>query len=133
MLYSASFVILMLAGVYLVGLGAASLFAPGSAERFLLGFATSAFKHYLELALRFLAGAAVILQAPFLVYPVVFTVLGWILVGTTAILLLIPWKLHRHFAEKTVPAAVRHLPVIGLASLAAGVGVIACLIRSLVA
>lgn len=133
MLYAVSFIIVLLAGVYLVALGAVSLAAPLRAERFLLGFAGSPAKHYAELAIRLLIGCSILVQAPFLFYQNVFTALGWILVGTTTLLLFIPWTLHRRFAEQAVPAAARYLAIIGVVSSVLGFGVIASLVQSLAA
>ena len=122
--------IILLVGVYFVTLGAMSLFAPAKAKTFLLGFADSAFKHYLELSIRLIVGGSILVQAPHLIYSDVFTLFGWILIGTTVCLLFIPWKWHRRFAEKAVPIAVGYLPIIGVASFALGAGLLACLIQS---
>jgi len=130
MLYAVTFVIVLLVGVYFVTLGAMSLFAPAKARTFLLGFAGSAFKHYLELAIRLIVGGSILVQAPHLIYSDVFTLFGWILIGTTVCLLFIPWKWHRRFAEKAVSIAVGYLPIIGVASFALGTGLLACLIQS---
>jgi len=130
MLYAVTFVIVLLVGLYFVALGAMSLFAPGKAKNFLLGFAGSAFKHYLELSIRLIVGGSILVQAPHLIYSDVFALFGWIVVGTTVCLLFIPWKWHRRFAEKAVPTAVGYLPIIGVASFALGAGLLACLIQS---
>jgi len=122
--------IILLVGVYFVTLGAMSLLAPAKAKNFLLGFAGSAFKHYLELSIRLIVGGSILVQARHLIYSDVFTLFGWILIGTTVCLLFIPWKWHRRFAEKAVPIAVGYLPIIGVASFALGAGLLACLIQS---
>jgi len=128
MLYSITFIIVSLVCVYLIALGATSLLAPVKAGSFLLGFAGSAIKHYLELIVRLVVGGSILVQAPYLILSDVFTLFGWILIGTTACLIFIPWKWHRRFAEKAVPIAVRYLPIVGLASFALGSGLLACLI-----
>jgi len=130
MLYAVTFVIVLLVGLYFVTLGAMSLLAPAKAKNFLLGFAGSAFKHYLELSIRLIVGGSILVQAPHLIFPRVFTLFGWILIGTTVCLLFIPRKWHRRFAEKAVPIAVGYLPIIGVASFALGTGLLACLIQS---
>jgi hypothetical protein len=107
-------------GVFFLVLGSASLVAPQRAGRFLSGFAGSAWKHYLELALRILSGSAFVLAAPRLPCPVVFGLFGWLLVGTTAVLIFVPWHWHRRFAQRVVPGALRLLPLVGMASIVAG-------------
>lgn len=52
---------------------------------------------------------------------------GWVLITTSIGLALVPWQLHQRFASWSVPRATRYLPLIGAASLAAGVGVIVAL------
>jgi hypothetical protein len=124
-----AFVILILAGVYFLLLGIACLFARATARRFLMGFAGSASKHYLEMTLRMIVGIAMLIQAPRLPYATAFTLFGWVLVGTTAVLFLIPWRWHQRFAEKVLPKVAGSLPLIGVVSIAMGSSLIFCLIR----
>lgn len=115
----------LLSGLYLIAIGVLSLLRPAQASRFLLGFATSARLHYVELLLRMLVGFAFVVEAPELRFEVPFSVFGWVLVGSTAFLLLIPWQWHRRFAQQAVPYAVRHLGLLGSASLALGTCILA--------
>jgi hypothetical protein len=109
-----------MAALFFVALGAASLVAPARASRFLLAFADSPSKHYAELATRFLAGGAFLLAAPYALWPGAFSIFGWILVATTAGLLLIPWRWHHRFARRAVPEALRFLPLVGVATIVLG-------------
>lgn len=113
-------IMLVLTALYFIALGLLCLFAPTRAKRFLLAHASSAGKHYLELSLRLLVGFAFIVQAADLYFGKAFLVFGWILIGSTACLLLIPWQWHRRFAETMVPRATDHIALIGLSSLALG-------------
>jgi hypothetical protein len=115
-----AFGVVFLAGLFLVGLGLLSLAAPAPARRFFLGFASSPWLHYAELAARSLVGAAFLLHAPAMRFPLLFTGAGWVLLLTTAGLLLVPWRWHRRFAERSVPAALRILPLLGIGSLLLG-------------
>lgn len=114
-----------LAGLFLIGLGLVAWLRPDAASRFLLGFAGTAWRHYGEIAIRLLVGAAFVVAAPRLAVPAVFTSAGWVLLVTTALMLAVPWRVHRDFARRAVPAALRHLRLLGLAALAAGLAVIA--------
>lgn len=109
-------VVVIATGSFLVALGGACLMAPAMASRFLLGFAKSASRHYAELMLRFLAGGALVAAAPQMMFPHVFSLLGWVVLATTTGLLLVPWRWHHRFAAYAVPAALRFLPLIGLSS-----------------
>ena len=121
--------LVVLAGAYFIGLGGLSLFAPHRASRFLLGFAASPAKHYAEMAARLVVGGALVLQAPRMSFPGAFHLFGWVLVVTTACLLLVPWQWHRRFAERVVPAATRYITLVGMVSLALGVLLLAAVLR----
>jgi hypothetical protein len=120
MLHTLTLGIVLLAALYFVLLGAVALLAPARAARFLLGFAGTARTHYLELALRCVAGGAFVLQAPQMRFAGAFALFGWILLLTTAGLIAVPWRWHRALAQRVVPHATRHLPLVGVASLVLG-------------
>lgn len=101
--------VVMLTGLWLVGLAAMSAFAPKKAARFLSGFASSAGAHYLEQALRIVAGAGFILFATEMRFTDAFRLFGWVLVITSTGLLVIPWQWHQRFATWAVPFATRNL------------------------
>jgi len=128
-LYAVTFAVVLLFSLFLAALGGASFLAP--AKAFLLGFATSAFTHYLEMVLRLAVGGSILWQAPHLMYPGAFTIFGWMLVGTSAVLLLLPWKWHRHFAEKAVPPVLSYIALVGVVSLGLGVVLLIFLLKSL--
>jgi hypothetical protein len=128
-----AFVILILAAAYFLLLGAACLLVPSVAKRFLLGFAGSAGKHFLEMALRMIVGAALVAEGPNLPYSAVFTVFGWMLIGTTAVLLITPWRWHHRFASMVLPKVAGSLPLIGVVSTAVGAGIMWCLVGSALA
>ena len=108
------------AGLFFVALGGASLALPARASGFLLAFAGSPRKHYAELAVRILVGAAFLAAAPRSLLPAAFSVFGWLLLGTTAVLLFVPWHWHRRFAVQAVPVALRFLPLVGACALTVG-------------
>jgi hypothetical protein len=109
-------VLLAVSGYFLL-LGVISLFRPNMAKRFLLGFANSALKHYTELCIRFMVGGALLLFAATSAYSMALNAAGWLLIGTTAVMALVPWRLHDRFTRASVPKALNYLPIIGVASL----------------
>jgi hypothetical protein len=127
MIEQAAFSITCLVAGYFIVLGTAGLIAPSVAKRFLMGFASSASAHYTELLIRLMVGAALLIQAPKMLYADVFSVFGWLLIATSAILLLFPWRWHQRFTETSVPQALRFLPVIGLCALTFGILLIVAL------
>ena len=116
--------VVLAAGLYLAGLGVALLARPKSASRFLMGHATSGPLHYLELSVRIGVGLAFVHNATAMPLPSLFRGFGWVLVGTSAVLLLVPWHWHRRIAERAVPLALRFTPLLGLSSLLMGAGLL---------
>lgn len=112
--------VVVLTGLYFIALAVASLFTPERVNRFLLGFAGSAPKHYFELFSRLVVGGALVLHAPRMLFADAFTVFGWALLITTTCLLVMPWQWHNRFARRSVPRATRHITLVGLASLVIG-------------
>lgn len=131
MLAAVAWSVVLLTGFYLIGLAGVSLFAPVHASRFLMGFAGSAAMHYVELLLRILIGAAFLYSAAKMPVSVVFALFGGLLVVTTGVLMFIPWKWHRRFAEWAVPKAIANLKLVAASSLFAGVGIVAAAIAPL--
>jgi hypothetical protein len=115
------------AGIYLLALGIGALVRPETAKRFLGGHATTLPLHVLELSLRVLVGGALVLSAPRMPVSIAFLAFGWVLIGTSLLLALVPWRLHQRFAAWSVPQATQHMPLIGIGSIAGGIGVIAAL------
>jgi len=120
--------LVLLTGLYLIGLGAVSLFHPARAARFLGGFASSARTHYIELVMRLSAGGALVVYAPRMRFSGAFALAGWVLIVTTAALLAVPWRWHHRFARWAVPQAIPHLRLIAAASFLFGGLVLACVI-----
>lgn len=124
-----TFIVVLLWGAFLVGLGVTTFIKPDTAKAFLLAFAQTRAKHFVEMAIRMIIGASMIVQAANVEFPLVFAIFGWILVGTTAVMVLIPWRWHKAFADKTVPNAVRYIALMGIVSLALGIAIIALMLR----
>jgi len=121
-------ILVLLTGLYLIGLAVGLFLSPARATRFLGGFASSAFTHYLELVLRLIAGVALLLSAPRMLFSGFFIIFGWILVVTTVGLFAIPWRWHHRFAQWSIPRATRSLRLIGIASFVFGGFVLASVI-----
>jgi len=113
--------ILVTVAVYFLALGGVALLRPNTARQFLLGFADTPFKHYAELAVRLIVGGSLLLGAPSYTHSKSMAAFGWILVTSTAVMAVIPWKFHHRFAQSAVPKALRYLPLIGVASLVLGI------------
>jgi hypothetical protein len=114
---------------YFLGLGAVALLVPGQAKRFLLGFARTARAHYAEMLMRLVIGGSLVGYGPHMFAAHAVGLFGWVILVTTAGLLLLPWRWHHRFAQRVVPPATRYITVIGWCSLALGGLLLAALVR----
>ena len=112
--------VVAVAGAFLAVFGILALITPLRVGAFLLGFAATPLRHCVELAVRVAVGLGFVIASPQLPAGAVFLVAGAVLVGTTAVLAVLPFRLHQAFARRAVPAALPYLPLIGIASLLAG-------------
>ena len=119
--------VVVVAGLYLVALGVTALVRPLRARRFLEAHATSARVHFTELVLRLTVGVALVNTAPRMLGANLVLMAGWILIGTTLALAVTPWRVHRRFAEWSVPMATRRLSLVAIGAIAGGVAVLAAL------
>lgn len=117
MIQNTALVIVLLFTFFLLVLACLSIFTPKHAVRFLGGFASSAKTHYVEMIIRLIVGIAFIINAPSMLYPKVFMIFGWLLVGSTAILILLPWRWHQLFSQKIASPVIHQVWLIGVASL----------------
>ena len=113
-------VVVITFGVFLVGLAGVVFLRPRLAERFLELFASSATAHFIEQAVRIVVGTALLVHSPSMWGAGGFRLLGWLLVVTSAGLLLVPWRWHQRFASWAVPWAIQHQKFYGVAAFLLG-------------
>lgn len=117
MLSYLSVFLIVLFALYLLALAILSQLKPKWLESFLRAFAQSAQKHYLEMLLRAVLGFAFLFRAPEMLYSTGFIVFAWVLLLSSAFLLLLPWGLHQKFAQWVVPPICRYLSLLGWVSM----------------
>ena len=120
---------ILAAGAYLCTLGIASFICPANVVNFMGEFAGTLRAHLLELALRIILGVSLIHSAPGMYAPTGFRAFGWVLVATSVLLLMLPWRWHRRFARWSVPQATANLPLLGAASVVGGAFVLWALLE----
>jgi hypothetical protein len=113
-------------GLFLIGLAALIVVMPSRAEEFLKGFASSATTHYTEQGLRLVVGAAIVKFAGSMRYPGLFNVFGWLIIVSTAGLLLIPWQWHNRFGTLVMPPVFRRMRILALGACALGAFILYC-------
>jgi hypothetical protein len=116
--------ILFAFGLFLVGLTVVVFAKPAVAERFFVSFASSARTHYTEQIVRLLIGASLIVRSGVMWQPKVFWLVGWGIVVSSLVLILIPWQWHDRFGEEVRPMLIRHMKLFAVGLLAFGVSLI---------
>ncbi|HMT08531.1 MAG TPA: hypothetical protein PKA82_11050 [Pyrinomonadaceae bacterium] len=112
--------IVLVSGVWLIVLAIMSVARPETVKSFFAKFASSSFAHFLEMFVRLIVGAAFVIYADKMKFPIIFTSFGWLLIVTTAVLTFVPWKLHNKFAERSLPMLYRWMPFFSLVSFLGG-------------
>src|SRR5688572_22109348 len=104
--------VVVFAGLFLILFAAIALARPALARRFLLGFAQTAAAHYTEMAGRILVGGALVVASPQMLFSRFFFWFGVALLGSSMVLLCLPWKWHRSMGERVLPRFVGLLGVV---------------------
>lgn len=123
-----AFLGVFLAAVYLLVLGVGALVRPEAIARFFGRFAQTLPSHAFELALRVVAGVALVIRAPHMHFERALGAFGWALIGTSLALALIPWRMHQRFAGWAVPQMLRQLPLVGVSSVLGGLVLLGALL-----
>lgn len=121
-------VIVVVAGIWLIGLAAVAIAKPDRVKQFFDKFASSAFSHFLEMSVRIIVGVAFVIRSPQMKFPRAFALFGWLLVLTTAVLFFVPWKLHRRFADRSLPMLTSRMILFALVSLFGGTVILVSII-----
>lgn len=121
-------VIVVLAGIWLIGLAAAAIAKPDRVKHFFDKFASSAFNHLLEMFVRIIVGTAFVIYSPQMKFPRGFAVFGWLLILSSVVLSFVPWKVHRRFADRSLPLLTKLMVLFALVSLFGGIIILFSLI-----
>jgi len=87
-------------GLFLIGVGFLMLLAPSRAREIIKKAGSTPLINYGELILRMIPAAGLILSAADSKYPQFFSLLGWFMIGTSVLLMLLPRKYHHAYALK---------------------------------
>jgi hypothetical protein len=93
--------IVILFGVFLIGVGFLMLFNPARARSILQKAGSTNLINYGEITLRLIPAIGMILYSDFSRYPLPFKLLGWFMLITSFILYLVPRKMHHQFSLKS--------------------------------
>ncbi len=125
-------IVTTLFGLSLISLLIVTLLNKRFATTFLSSFASSAKKHYIEQLLRLIAGLGVLIYADRMLLPDLFRIFGWLLTGTSALLMMIPWKWHHAFGKKAMPFVIGNLILYAVSASILGIVIVYCVIAPLI-
>jgi hypothetical protein len=92
-----------------IGIGSVMFVKPVLFERFISSFASSARAHYTEMSFRLLLGISLVLLSQAMRQATLFLAVGWIIVVTTVVLLVLPWQWHHRLRPRVLPILLRYM------------------------
>lgn len=90
--------IVILFGIFLIGVGVLMRFKPAKAREFLRKAGSTNLINYAEITIRMIPAAGLVLYAEYSKFPKVFWVLGWFIIATSLVLYLVPRRIHHAYA-----------------------------------
>lgn len=113
--------VLVVFGLFLVGLATVAFEKRPIVTRFLTSFASSAATHHTEQVFRLLIGVSLIVHAPAMWQGGVFRIVGWMIAVTSLSLLVTPWRWHHRFGQLVIPLMLRHMRLYAVGLMAFGI------------
>tara|TARA_R110000868_G_scaffold103289_1_gene284537 strand:- start:231 stop:551 length:321 start_codon:yes stop_codon:yes gene_type:complete len=74
------------------------LFRPQKAREYLRKAGSNNLINYVEITIRMIPAAGLIIYSEFSKYPEIFKILGWFMIATSLILYLVPRRIHHRYA-----------------------------------
>jgi len=99
MIIAAKYIIIAF-GLFFIFIGLLMLLKPKTARATLRKAGSTNFINYAEITIRMIPATALILYADLSIFPEVFKVFGWFMLGTSFFLYFVPKKLHHNFSNK---------------------------------
>jgi len=112
--------VVVVSATFFIGLMVLVFAKPAVAERFFMGFASSALTHSIEQMLRVLFGGSLVIYSPAMWQPDVFRLIGWAIVVSSVGLMLTPWQWHHRFGKMVLPVLIQHMRLYAIGSFAFG-------------
>jgi len=91
----------VLFGLFFIATGLLMLFAPQKAREILKKAGSTNLINYTEITVRMIPAMGLIGYADYSRFPQVFSVVGWFILGTSAVLFFVPRKWHHSYSLKS--------------------------------
>ena len=113
-------IVVVAGATFFIGLAGLVFAKPAVAERFFMGFASSARTHFIEQILRVLFGGALVTYSSAMWQADIFRLVGWIIVVSSVALILFPWQWHHRFGKRMLPVFIQHMRLYAIGTFAFG-------------
>ncbi|MCX2681669.1 hypothetical protein OOZ15_17080 [Galbibacter sp. EGI 63066] len=90
--------IVILFGVFLIGVGVLILLRPAKAREYLRKAGSTNLINYSEITIRMIPAAGLVIYSEFSKYPEIFKILGWFMIATSVVLYFVPRRIHHKYA-----------------------------------
>lgn len=101
--------VVILFGIFMIGVGVLMLLNPEKAREYLKKAGSTNLINYLEITIRMIPAAGLILYSEFSKFPEIFKYFGWFMIGTSAVLYFVPRRLHHCYALMCADILKPHL------------------------
>lgn len=90
--------IVILFGIFLIGVGLLMLLRPAKAREYLRKAGSTNLINYAEITIRMIPAAGLVLYSEFSKYPEIFNIFGWFMIATSVVLYFVPRRIHHQYA-----------------------------------
>jgi hypothetical protein len=90
--------IVILFGMFLIGVGLFMLISPARARKYLRKAGSTNLINYAEITIRMIPAAALVISAEVSRFPEIFRLLGWFMITTSIVLYFVPRRIHHNYA-----------------------------------
>jgi uncharacterized membrane protein YfcA len=90
--------IVILFGVFLIGVGVLMLLTPIKAREYLRKAGSTNFINYFEITIRMIPATGLVIYSEFSKFPEIFKLFGWFMIVTSLVLYFVPRRIHHKFA-----------------------------------
>lgn len=90
--------IVILFGIFLIGVGFLILLKPSKARTYLKQAGSTNLINYTEITIRMIPAAALVLYSEYSKFPEILKYLGWFMIVTSLVLYFVPRRIHHRYA-----------------------------------
>jgi hypothetical protein len=112
--------VVVASGASFIGFTVLAFAKPAVVERFLMSFASSARTHFLEQIFRLIFGGSLVIYSSAMWQTGFFRLIGWLLVVSSLVLMLLPWQWHHRFGNKVRPVLFQYMRLYAVAVFSLG-------------